>query len=235
MSGQAGAGAAIGAASGLLFGSLFGLQNSAAAAGSVQSAYNMAYAQCMAAEGNRVPPPAYPGYPPPAPIRVRGDTTSNLEAPDAAPERFAFASAHANRSRLLFSRVIHPFGSPTFGDYALLRGIDFRIVDLVGGSGRRGRAALAAGRKQRQQERQHQEGRDRRAARRDGVLLFASIEERHRKLPSTAAATGHGQPLVQFLSWAGESWSGPSATCGGGSMKTCGSVQQSIQPRVRVQ
>jgi hypothetical protein len=45
----------------LLFGSLIGLQNSAASAGSVQSAYNMAYAQCMAAKGNRVPPPAYPG------------------------------------------------------------------------------------------------------------------------------------------------------------------------------
>ena len=62
VSGNAGAGAAIGAASGLLFGSLIGAQNAAASAGSVQSAYNMAYAQCMAAQGNRVPPPAYPGY-----------------------------------------------------------------------------------------------------------------------------------------------------------------------------
>ncbi|HUA77428.1 MAG TPA: glycine zipper family protein [Acetobacteraceae bacterium] len=62
-SGAAGPGAAIGAASGLLFGSLLGLQNSAVSAGGVQSAYNIAYAQCMAARGNQVPPPAtYPGY-----------------------------------------------------------------------------------------------------------------------------------------------------------------------------
>jgi hypothetical protein len=64
VSGQMGAGAAIGAASGLLLGSLFGLQNSAASAAGLQSQYNMAYAQCMAAKGNRVPPgqPIYPGY-----------------------------------------------------------------------------------------------------------------------------------------------------------------------------
>ena len=65
-SGAAGPGAAIGAASGLLFGSLLGVQNSAISAGNVQSAYNIAYAQCMTAEGNQVPPPsAYPAYPGP--------------------------------------------------------------------------------------------------------------------------------------------------------------------------
>lgn len=64
VSGQMGAGAAIGGASGLLLGSLFGLQSSAAAAAGLQSQYNMAYAQCMAAKGNEVPPgqPIYPGY-----------------------------------------------------------------------------------------------------------------------------------------------------------------------------
>jgi len=31
-------------------------------------------------------------------------------------EQDAFASAHASRSRSLFSRVIHAFGDSTFGD-----------------------------------------------------------------------------------------------------------------------
>lgn len=73
--GHAGAGAAIGAGSGLLFGSAVGANNAAASGFMVQRAYNMAYMQCMYANGNRVPgapppggPPAYPyayaPYPP---------------------------------------------------------------------------------------------------------------------------------------------------------------------------
>jgi Glycine-zipper domain len=64
VSGQAGAGAAVGAASGLLFGSLFGAQNAWATAAGLQGRYDMAYVQCMAAEGDQVPPAGsmYPGY-----------------------------------------------------------------------------------------------------------------------------------------------------------------------------
>jgi Glycine-zipper domain len=63
-SGEAGAGAAIGAASGLLFGSLFGAQNAWAGSAGLQSRYDMAYVQCMAAKGDQVPPAGsmYPGY-----------------------------------------------------------------------------------------------------------------------------------------------------------------------------
>ena len=60
--GHAGAGAAIGAGSGLLLGGAFGANNTAAAAGGIQAHYDMAYMQCMAANGNRVPtvPAPYP-------------------------------------------------------------------------------------------------------------------------------------------------------------------------------
>lgn len=76
--GNAGLGAAIGAGSGLLLGSAAGARNAAAAGFGVQRHYNMAYIQCMMANGNRVPalrrarpypyPYAYaPAYPPPPP------------------------------------------------------------------------------------------------------------------------------------------------------------------------
>lgn len=68
--GNAGIGAAIGAGSGLILGSAAGANNAAASGFMVQRAYNMAYMQCMYANGNRVPggPPRYPyayaPYPP---------------------------------------------------------------------------------------------------------------------------------------------------------------------------
>ncbi|MBV9756254.1 MAG: hypothetical protein JO047_04305 [Alphaproteobacteria bacterium] len=60
--GNAGAGAAIGAGSGLLFGGAVGANQTAWAAGGIQRQYDMAYTQCMAATGNRVPaaPNPYP-------------------------------------------------------------------------------------------------------------------------------------------------------------------------------
>lgn len=70
--GHVGTGAGLGAAGGLLLGSLIGFGNSQAAADSVQGRYNMAYVQCMAAKGDRIPSPPravysrtylYPAYP----------------------------------------------------------------------------------------------------------------------------------------------------------------------------
>jgi hypothetical protein len=69
--GSAGTGAAIGAGSGLLLGSAVGANNAQASAGGLQGAYDTAYAQCMASNGNTVqaPPPAVvaaaPAYPGP--------------------------------------------------------------------------------------------------------------------------------------------------------------------------
>ncbi|MGH6888839.1 MAG: YMGG-like glycine zipper-containing protein [Rhizomicrobium sp.] len=70
-----GRGAAVGAASGAVVGTAVGANTSAGAQFSLQQRYNMAYAQCMATKGDRVPrrprrrmypppPPPYP-YPPP--------------------------------------------------------------------------------------------------------------------------------------------------------------------------
>jgi Glycine-zipper domain len=57
VSGHAGTGAAVGAGTGLIAGSAVGSRNAAVAGGSVQARYDVVYAQCMAAKGNRVPPP----------------------------------------------------------------------------------------------------------------------------------------------------------------------------------
>ena len=62
---SAGTGAAIGAGSGLLAGSAFGAGNARAAGGSIQSRFDMVYAQCMSAKGNDVGGPAGP-----APVAV---------------------------------------------------------------------------------------------------------------------------------------------------------------------
>lgn len=63
-----GHGAAIGAASGAVLGTAAGASGSGYAQMSVQQHYDLAYAQCMAAHGNRVPgfgpPPGYGGPPP---------------------------------------------------------------------------------------------------------------------------------------------------------------------------
>ena len=74
--GQAGAGAAIGAGTGLLFGSASGSNVAYASSYQIQRAYDVAYMQCMYAQGNQVPgrvaarPPVYsyppPNYPPPS-------------------------------------------------------------------------------------------------------------------------------------------------------------------------
>jgi Glycine-zipper domain len=57
LSGNMGAGAAIGASTGLVTGSVAGAGNARAAGGSLQARYDTVYAQCMAAKGNRIPPP----------------------------------------------------------------------------------------------------------------------------------------------------------------------------------
>jgi hypothetical protein len=76
-SGAAGPGAAVGAASGLLFGGALGANSGDAAAARIQHRYNVVYAQCMTAYGERIaqPRPYYayprpylvPAYPPPPP------------------------------------------------------------------------------------------------------------------------------------------------------------------------
>ena len=75
-SGHAGNGAAIGAGSGLLAGTLLGSASGRNAAASVQQQYNVAYTQCMMANGDRVSPSTprrtrmvwHPTPPPPAVI-----------------------------------------------------------------------------------------------------------------------------------------------------------------------
>ncbi|MGG5820585.1 glycine zipper family protein [Falsiroseomonas sp. HW251] len=57
--GQAGAGAAIGAGTGLVAGSAVGANQAGATTASLQSAYDVAYAQCMTSAGNTIAPPAY--------------------------------------------------------------------------------------------------------------------------------------------------------------------------------
>jgi uncharacterized protein YceK len=68
--GHAGNGAAIGAGTGLLAGGLLGSVRGRAAAASLQKSYNMAYTQCMVANGERIERPApatvaYRAAPPP--------------------------------------------------------------------------------------------------------------------------------------------------------------------------
>jgi uncharacterized protein YcfJ len=60
--GNAGMGAAIGAGAGLLGGASVGANNAQASAYSVQDRYDIAYSQCMSANGNRVPAPAQASY-----------------------------------------------------------------------------------------------------------------------------------------------------------------------------
>jgi hypothetical protein len=74
-SGNAGAGAAIGAGSGLLAGTLLGAVRGRNAAAATQSRYNIAYSQCMVANGERVPQPIAPApvvyaAPPPGVVYV---------------------------------------------------------------------------------------------------------------------------------------------------------------------
>jgi hypothetical protein len=63
-SGHAGGGAAIGAGSGLLTGSLLGSASGRQAAQSTQKHYNLAYTQCMIANGEHIAPPPAPPPPP---------------------------------------------------------------------------------------------------------------------------------------------------------------------------
>jgi hypothetical protein len=87
LGGNIGAGAAVGAGAGLLGGSAVAGGNTQAAADSLQGRYDVAYAQCMVANGDTIqqpqgpvvyaaPPPAYYGPPPvvfgPGPVVVYG-------------------------------------------------------------------------------------------------------------------------------------------------------------------
>jgi outer membrane lipoprotein SlyB len=71
-----GRGAEVGAASGAIVGTAVGANTSAWAQMSLQQRYDVSYAQCMSAKGDKVPgprhphrypPPPPPGYPPPPP------------------------------------------------------------------------------------------------------------------------------------------------------------------------
>ena len=74
--GNAGVGAAAGAGAGLLLGSAAGAQNAQVSGAALQQRYDLGYMQCMAANGESVPPPqqaarpAYyaPAYAYPAPV-----------------------------------------------------------------------------------------------------------------------------------------------------------------------
>jgi hypothetical protein len=69
--GDIGAGAAIGAGAGLLAGTAGGAAQGGMVGGSLQRRFDVAYMQCMYAEGHRIPaPPGALGAPPPAaPLR----------------------------------------------------------------------------------------------------------------------------------------------------------------------
>lgn len=71
-SGHAGRGAAMGAGTGLLAGSLLGGASGRRAAVATQDRYNIAYTQCMVANGEQIVPPAPPpvpvAYAPPPPV-----------------------------------------------------------------------------------------------------------------------------------------------------------------------
>lgn len=60
--GNAGAGAALGAGAGLITGSAIGADQARASGYSAQQIYDMAYAQCMTAAGNRIQGPIAPAY-----------------------------------------------------------------------------------------------------------------------------------------------------------------------------
>ena len=64
--GNAGLGAAAGAGAGLLLGSAAGANNAQVSSATLQQRYDIGYSQCMAAQGNNVPPvqqaAAYPAY-----------------------------------------------------------------------------------------------------------------------------------------------------------------------------
>ena len=74
---HAGRGAAIGAGSGLLAGTLLGSAAARRAGSSVQNHYNMAYTQCMIANGERITPPA----PPPPRVVYRPAAPSVIYVP----------------------------------------------------------------------------------------------------------------------------------------------------------
>ena len=82
VSGHAGAGAAIGAGSGLLAGGLVGSANGQESAASVQSHYDMAYTQCMVANGEKIAPstPAVV-YAAPTPVYVPAPVAVYRPAP----------------------------------------------------------------------------------------------------------------------------------------------------------
>jgi hypothetical protein len=65
LSGNVGAGAGIGAGAGLLGGSAVAGNQSQAAADSLQSRYDVAYAQCMVGHGESIQQPGGPAYGPP--------------------------------------------------------------------------------------------------------------------------------------------------------------------------
>jgi hypothetical protein len=94
-SGQAGAGAAIGAGTGLLFGSVAGADYAGYSSYQLQRRYDVTYAQCMYARGNRVPAqfvyrgpprryaPAYAPY-----YRLPDDAPPDYRPPDYAPPNY---------------------------------------------------------------------------------------------------------------------------------------------------
>lgn len=90
-----GQGAAVGAGAGALGGTAIGGANAAPAQYNLQQRYNIAYEQCMAAKGNRLPTPGYVTYyspyapptvvVPSAPAPAPGPTVSPAPAPAPAP------------------------------------------------------------------------------------------------------------------------------------------------------
>jgi hypothetical protein len=89
-SGNAGTGAAIGAASGLIGGTAIASGPAYAAGSEAQRRYDMAYAQCMYAKGNRVPglvrnPSRAYRVPPPPPPPPPGYTSGPLPPPPPPP------------------------------------------------------------------------------------------------------------------------------------------------------
>jgi hypothetical protein len=66
--GNPGIGAAIGAGSGAIVGTASGADAAEVSGATAQQRYDVAYAQCMAARGNQVPPMTAAAYPAPVPV-----------------------------------------------------------------------------------------------------------------------------------------------------------------------
>jgi hypothetical protein len=117
-----GNGAAVGASSGAVVGTGIGADSSAAAQGTIQQRYDVAYSQCMFSKGNQVP-----GFePPPPPPPVAGPAYYPPPPPRFDPALVAAIQQELNRIGLLGGPADGAYGPRTRGaimDYEKTRNV----------------------------------------------------------------------------------------------------------------